>query len=455
MFRVAWRVASGSIGTMRSSSVGLPLPQSNPFAGLPLLEQPAPVFPAAGRTLRNVTIGLPAPISADPVMDLAAYGQTFVQDRQTAEDLVARLQADAHIEWADLQAPWERPVVFSSPREPSENALPALPFGITPDFSSRQHYLDAAPDGIGARLAWQQRGGRGAGVRAIDIEAGWNFGHEDLLVASGGVLYGPNTDHDHGTAVLGIYSADHNGLGVQGIAPDARASAMAAAWDANGYRWNAAGAIFAAAQRLRPGDIILLEMHAPGPESTGYGQSGYVPVEYWDDDWAAIRFATLRGIHVVEAGGNGSVDLDKPIYTARMNRTDRDSGAILVGAGSSGLAGPARQPLSFTNFGSRVDVQGWGEHIVTTGGRMSWSYHDLWSDPDPSRCYTQSFGGTSGASPMIVGCVAVLEGIRRAAGKAPIPTAEMRSLLSTHGTPQTGTAHIGPLPDLVACLAHI
>ena len=47
-----------------------------------------------------------------------------------------------------------------------------------------------------------------------------------------------------------------------------------------------------------------------------------------------------------------------------------DSGAIIVGAGGSGAGGScqaARTRMSFSNYGRRVDLQGWGECVTTTG----------------------------------------------------------------------------------------
>ena len=52
---------------------------------------------------------------------------------------------------------------------------------VTPDFTSRQAYLDPAPTGIDARYAWTIPGGSGGGVRVIDCEWAWSFTHEDLI----------------------------------------------------------------------------------------------------------------------------------------------------------------------------------------------------------------------------------------------------------------------------------
>ena len=58
-------------------------------------------------------------------------------------------------------------------------------------------------------------------------------------------------------------------------------------------------------------------------------------MEYWQANFDAIKTATANGKIVVEAAGNGSMNLDNSIYKNLFNRSYRDSGAILVGAGTS------------------------------------------------------------------------------------------------------------------------
>jgi len=56
----------------------------------------------------------------------------------------------------------------------------------TPDLSTEQRYLDAAPDGIDARYAWTRRGGKGDGVEIVDVEREWRFARAWLHAALGG-----------------------------------------------------------------------------------------------------------------------------------------------------------------------------------------------------------------------------------------------------------------------------
>jgi len=157
---------------------------------------------------------------------------------------------------------------------------------------------------------------------------------------------------------------------------------------------------------------------------------------------------------VVEAAGNGDRDLDAAIYQGRFNRSNRDSGAILVGAGAppSGNEGPDRSRLSFTNWGSNwgsiLDAQGWGIEVTTTG------YGDLQGGTDENKWYRRSFSGTSSASPIVAGAIACLQGIRKNKGQPPLAFSEIRDKLRTTGSPQQDaptrpkTQRIGNRPDL-------
>ena len=337
----------------------------------------------------------------------------------------------------------------------------------TPDFIARQGYLEVAPGGIDARFAWTKPGGRGDNVRVIDLEWGWNFSHEDLLANSGGLLDGSNaTDTDHGTAVIG---GDVNGMGVHGISPNARVSAISFIGNSS------AQAIRKAADRLLPGDVILLEIHRPGPRATGSGQMGYIAIEWWPDDFAAIVYATSRGIIVVEAAGNGFQNLDDAIYSTRpagfpagwrspFNRANPQCGAILVGAGAPPPGthgrnhGADRSRLDFSNYGSAVDVQGWGREVTTTG--RSWGVADL-HNGGGNAWYTDQFSGTSSASPVVVGAVAAMQGWLRAAGKPLLTSVAARDALRATGSPQQNepgrpaTQRIGNRPNLRALHARL
>ncbi|GAG48239.1 unnamed protein product, partial [marine sediment metagenome] len=120
------------------------------------------------------------------------------------------------------------------------------------------------------------------------------------------------------------------------------------------------------------------------------------------------------------------------------------SGAIIVGAGAApGCTAPPRSRLWFSTYGSRVDLQGWGECVVTAG------YGDKQGGGDPDEWYTGIFGGTSSASPIVAGAAAAVQGQALATSGVLTP-AQIRERLVATGTPQNMSVvgQIGPLPNL-------
>ena len=398
------------------------------------------------------------------VPDLSVFYKIEAPDEQL-ESLLEDLQQVSVVESAYIKPPAEPAVDGINLMAPApEEAPPA-----TPDFTARQGYLTAAPAGVDAVWAATRPGGRGAGVRVIDVEGAWRFTHEDLVNNQGGVVGGTQSTNidwrNHGTAVIGEIGADLNTFGVTGIAPDANQMAISI-FGGTG----SAGAIRAAANRLQAGDIILIELHRPGPRhnfQSRADQAGYIAIEWWEDDFAAIRYAVSRSVLVVEAAGNGQENLDDVLYNTPgpgfpaawsnpFNRANRDSGAIVVGAGApppgthGRTHGPDRSRLGFSNFGSMVDAQGWGREVTTTG------YGDLQGGANEDLWYTDTFSGTSSASPIVVGALASLQGMLRASGRAPLTPARARSCLRSTGSPQQDapgrprTERIGNRPDLPA-----
>ena len=326
---------------------------------------------------------------------------------------------------------------------------------VTPDYYANgyQGYLLD----IESPFAWKWVGGFGTGVRIIDVENGWRLPHENLPqpFMIDGVFRG---DGAHGTAVFGIIAASGAGppYGIRGIAPGAKFGVVGTQRSPDFL--NSADAINVAAGRLAPYDVILIELHAPAPSGGQTGnpncnpqQFGFIAVEYWEAEFDAIQLATSRGIHVVEAAGNGAVNLDHAIYERRFDRTLRDSGAIMVGARMRA----GQYPTCSSNSGSRLDVAAWGEWVWTTGGG---TVTVAGAEGDPRQWYQGDFNGTSSASAIVAGAAASLMGIQRNgltagaanAGVHVLNPAELRTLLRETGRPQTASLErpIGPTVNL-------
>lgn len=337
---------------------------------------------------------------------------------------------------------------------------PSLPVIDPTDdtYAPDQDYLDAAPTGIDARWAWTQSDCEGVGVGFIDCEWGWVASHEDLSAATPTVIHNDNCYgsgggfdtpgwYGHGTAVLGEVVGTDNTTGIVGIAPSVDYVKMSSFYDAaTDSHADTAESIVAAIDEMNAGDVMLLEIQRGSP---------YKPTETDDADFDAIRLAVANGIIVVEAGANGDYDLDTWTDSSgnfRLNRTHadfEDSGAIMVGACESAVVSGAHERAWFSDYGSRIDCYAWGENIVTTG------YGYLAGTTDDNE-YTDSFGGTSGASPIIVGCALILQGKYKAVNGTILSPLQMRTILSdpATGTPQgtTVTGYISVMPNLRAII---
>ncbi|MGM2864351.1 S8 family peptidase [Bacillus cereus group sp. Bce021] len=309
-----------------------------------------------------------------------------------------------------------------------------------------QGYLKEAPYGINAPYAWGIKGGDGKGITFADMEYGWLLNHEDLEKQNIELISGRNTEAHvgHGTSVLGIVSAEDNQIGNIGIVPKATVKVISQIRDDGSN--NKADAILSAVNHLNAGDVLLLEAQS---SYEGY-RDKYLPVEVQPDVFDAIRTGTDKGIVIIEAGANGWNDLDefknkdgKKVLN-RNSKDFKDSGAIMVGAALSTV--PHGRSW-FSNYGSRIDVYGWGQNVDTTS-----------ADPNNSakNLYTSSFSGTSSASPIIAGAAVSIQSIAKEHLGHPYKPSELRDILNN---PNTGTQsgepsydRIGVLPDLKAIL---
>ena len=327
-------------------------------------------------------------------------------------------------------------IVYMHPRPPD------LP---TPNLISHQRYLQSAvSNGYGVYYAWTQPGGDGSRIKLIDIEYDWYLPHEDLQKNTSDVLWGFQTNlfgnsRDHGTASVGVSAALSNSYGMKGIVYAATVK-MISSVDSSAV-WQLHNAINYAVSNTMPGDVILLEQQAYVS-----GNSAYCPIEYWSMFYAAIANATALDRVIIEPAGNGDlwgngVSLDNTwLWGSLFQRSYRDSRAVIIGAGTA--ANRAR--CVFSNYGSRVDIQGWGDWSVASLG-----YGDLYGTNMVTQ-YTTNFSGTSSASALSAGVAASIESYAHAKYSVYLPPLALRSNLVNNGIAQTmgPTGHIGPMPNL-------
>lgn len=324
--------------------------------------------------------------------------------------------------------------------------LPPL-FDDADPLTAEQGYLRPGPLGVGAHAVRHLQGGRGEDIALADVEQAWRVTHEEYAGRPVPLIWGRDRDgHDldgnHGNGVLALIGAADNGVGIVGIAPQIR-TMLRASHFRRGESLHVEEAIVAAADRMRPGDILLLEVQRLLPDPL---PQPLVPTEVQRADFEAIRYACAKGLIVVAAAGNSGRDLDvtPPVpepNTVRwwFERADGlDSGAILVGAGDPAeCPGHQRhQRWADSNFG-RVHCHAWGARVTTA----------------TAAGYTSTFGGTSAAAAIVAGVAVVVQAMHaKANGGAMLDAAAMRALLIDEalGTPQCPdvAGHVGPMPDL-------
>jgi hypothetical protein len=386
--------------------------------------------------------------------DLNAYGvlEPFGADREALLLVVETLLADPDVETAFLEPVYVPAVLgfdaftgtYAAPDdgEDGESHYYAPDAGNSQDFSSLQAYLGAPPDGINALAMAGSPGGRGEGVKVVDVELAWLWSHEDLTIPfhTGGEPFDDQDWRNHGTAVLGAIRGEDDGSGVRGAAP------LCEIGGASIYERSVPEAILEAAETVAAGDVIVIELHAPGPNATGIGEYGYMPVEFWQDNFDAILIAAATGRIVCEAGGNGQQDLDDSDYQPLFDPDYRHSGALLCGA-----ARPDLTPEFFTNYGQRMDLHAWGREVTTC------AFGDLQGPgggfPE-EQWYTDSFSGTSSATAIVAGAVASLQGLARAQIGFSLNPQVVSEVLVATGTPYAASPkHVGPRPDIEAAWA--
>jgi hypothetical protein len=344
-----------------------------------------------------------------------------------------------------------------------------------PFFSGgQQGYLTAAPSGIDAPAAWA-KGADGSGIVFIDIEQGWFLKHQDLPQTIS-LLAGTNrsSSFEHGAAVLGEIVGIDDTTGIVGVAPAATPEVLSYNDDLSSkWEWqHVADRVIRAGNALAFGNVMLLEVQF---ENKIGGITKFVPAESDPVAFEAIKLATKAGVIIVEAAGNGGADLDTFVMAKGLRKGQHtlsrstaaefaESGAIMVGASTSVFP---LQRWDRSNFGSRIDCYAWGENIVTSG----WDSHKpkatdrYWgvnlTAVVKGKPQVRFFGGTSGASPIIVGCCLLMQSLRGLltpkSGTGKLGPFSMRSVLSD---PNNGTAsflttdRIGVMPDLTKIIAN-
>lgn len=360
------------------------------------------------------------PAGEAPLADLNNYYRVTTSGAAATEALVNGLLALPCIETA-----------YAEPRPLPLGDIPPT----TPLFESGQTYLGDAPAGY-AYLRFASIVGMRAPTQTIaQLEGSWHFGHEDVdgLVTSSviGVVPGSGYDgwRDHGTACVGILAAGRNAYGTRGLANKPKALRLSSL--ANG----SANMISLVTAQLQAGDVM----------TSSYAFAGgnvHYPLDFYQADFDAVRAAANKGICYAFGAGNTNQSLDNTsIYGSRYLPASASSGGFIIGASDAGTTNRA----GFSNYGTRIDANGWGSQVTTIG------YGDLFNPNDVRQHYTSNFGGTSAAGPAVAAVIASWIGAVREQNGVTLTVEQVRTALRTTGTPVN--SNVGTRPDLERLLA--
>ncbi len=372
--------------------------------------------------------------SGRTLIDLNSFYEVAIPEASDAHDMIDYLNQFEVVEVVD---PEVKIVPIGKPE--------------TPDYEPNQKYLNAmdminmpAGDrGVDAKYAWTVPGGAGKGITIVDYENGWSFNHLDLPTVE--LLEGSSStsaaEMDHGTAVLGILAALKDGHGVTGIAHEATVKAL-------GNPGKSVGdTLLDVANKQGPGDVLLIEVAmalAPAPLQCS-SSLGCTPLEYNAGTFAALQQVSAKGINVIEGAGNAGFDLDDPAFGGQFKN---DPGAIMVGASLP----DSLCPEAFSNYGSRLNSQGFGDFVWTT------AFDGEYATFGDNNSYTGIFAGTSSASAIVAGATASLSGVAKAHNIKVTPP-QLRQILIDTGTPQGVDPgpfkKIGSLPNLKLAIAKV
>lgn len=197
---------------------------------------------------------------------------------------------------------------------------------------------------------------RGAGVKLAIIDDGINLNHPDLNHVSVAFQYdsefknlsaSPKSASDiHGTKVAGIIFAAHDGIGIDGIAPDTQLIAVR-----QPDTWTSKTLVSFQIAHMAGADIVTCS---------------------WNSSWLlqpvaeVIEDLAVRGRHglgtaVVIAAGNQGREILPLSTEASIDK------AIVVGSANS-----QHRRLSFSNFGKSVDVYAFGSPSTSTTNAESY-----------------------------------------------------------------------------------
>jgi subtilisin-like proprotein convertase family protein len=252
---------------------------------------------------------------------------------------------------------------------------------------------------------------KGAGVRIAIVDDGLEVAHPDLA-PNADLIHdfdfndndddpSPGVDDFHGTSCAGVAAArGNNGIGVSGVAPEATLV---------GLRLIAAPTTDQqeADAFSHEKDIIAVKSNSWGPYDSAFGSGGPGVLSQAALEDAAMTGRGGKGTVFLWAGGNGNGNGDDSNYDGWANSIHAIAVAAMNDKGRSSY---------YSEPGANILVcapsNGGKEGITTTDRTDTSGYNTGEIDPDfpdyTDTQYTNTFGGTSSATPAVAGVVALM-----------------------------------------------
>lgn len=326
----------------------------------------------------------------------------------------------------------------------------------TPDFDALQTYLDAptaSHKGMNIRSVWSKQV-TGKGTRVHFSDGGLFARHEDLRGTDRLRVISdqPNAEPAHGTASVGLLFAQANSFGMNGICHDCELYLYDnRAIDHRKYPRTPAALL----RQVRAGDIVAINRQS----ASIHVLSTFLPSLHERDWWDVCEALTARGAVVVNAAANGSNQSLADKGTALGHGVDLgqwpyfddhgDASTILVGACQSWDG----KPHQYSNYGYRYRMlNAWGDSVATLG------YGKLQDKKGDDRDYTNSYGGTSSATPLVTGALSLIQSYAMRQHHVYLNADQMHLLVMATGyqdatLPLTDVLPMGRRPNVEAALA--
>ena len=252
-------------------------------------------------------------------------------------------------------------------------------------------------------------GNKGENVRIVIVDDGLDIAHEDLspnVVSGASYNYTTattdpsGTTADHGTAIGGIIAArDLNGIGVRGAAP--RSSIF-------GYNLLKSVTTVNIGDSMTRGTFDISNNSWGSPDDTGKFDDSLATTTWKNAIISGLSSQrTNKGAIYLWAAGNGGSTVDNSNYDGQANYY----GVITVAA-----IGDDGKKASYSENGANLWVtspsQGTSSVAITTTDNSSTNGYNTSTGTSASNFqnlgYTQTFNGTSSATPLVAGVVALM-----------------------------------------------